>query len=52
MANLTVALNGIEVGRLSLGRSGAMAFRYLPEWLDRPGARAISSVFARETPHF
>ncbi|WP_139790029.1 HipA N-terminal domain-containing protein [Halomonas sp. BC2] len=52
MANLTVALNGIEVGRLSLGRSGAMAFRYLPEWLDHPGARAISSVFARETPHF
>lgn len=42
MANLTVALNGIEVGRLSLGRSGAMAFRYLPEWLNRPGARAIS----------
>lgn len=42
MANLTVALNGIEVGVLSLDRSGAMSFRYLPKWLQRPGARAIS----------
>nr|WP_298375642.1 type II toxin-antitoxin system HipA family toxin [uncultured Halomonas sp.] len=42
MANLTVALNGIEVGRLSLESSGAMLFRYLPEWVNRPGARAIS----------
>lgn len=42
MANLKVALNGIEVGRLSLDRSGAMSFSYLPEWLQRSGARAIS----------
>lgn len=42
MPNLTVALNGIEVGKLTLERSGAMAFQYNPEWLDRPGARAIS----------
>ncbi|PSJ23442.1 serine/threonine protein kinase [Halomonas sp. ND22Bw] len=42
MANLTVAMNGIEVGTLSLARSGAMAFQYRREWIDRPGARAVS----------
>ncbi len=42
MPNLTVALNGIEVGKLTLERSGAMAFQYDPGWLERPGARAIS----------
>ena len=42
MPDLTVALNGIQVGRLTLERSGAMAFQYLPDWLSRPGARAIS----------
>ncbi len=29
MPDLTVALNGIQVGRLTLGRSGAMAFHFL-----------------------
>lgn len=42
MPNLIVAMNGIEVGVLVLARSGAMTFRYLPEWFNRPGARAIS----------
>lgn len=42
MANLVVALNGLEVGRLEVTRSGALSFRYLPEWVQRPGARAIS----------
>lgn len=42
MPNLKVALNGIEVGVLNLDRSGALSFRYLPEWLQHPGARAIS----------
>ncbi len=42
MASLTVAMNGIEVGVLSVARSGAMAFHYLAEWVNRPGARAIS----------
>lgn len=42
MPDLTVALNGIQIGKLTLERSGAMAFQYLPEWLSRPGARAIS----------
>ncbi|MCD8520925.1 MAG: type II toxin-antitoxin system HipA family toxin [Saccharospirillaceae bacterium] len=42
MADLTVAMNGIEVGRLSMEASGAMSFRYLDSWYERPGARAIS----------
>src|SRR5690554_15854 len=42
MPNLIVAMNGIEVGVLILARSGAMTFRYLPEWFNRGGARAIS----------
>jgi len=42
MPNLVVAMNGIEVGVLALARSGAMSFRYLPEWFSRAGARAIS----------
>nr|WP_306766887.1 type II toxin-antitoxin system HipA family toxin [Halomonas marinisediminis] len=42
LTSLTVAMNGIEVGTLSQDRSGAMTFRYRPEWLKRPGARAIS----------
>ncbi|AXY44009.1 type II toxin-antitoxin system HipA family toxin [Halomonas sp. JS92-SW72] len=42
MPNLVVAMNGIEVGVLTLARSGAMTFRYLPEWFNRAGARAIS----------
>ncbi len=42
MLKLTVALNGIEAGTLTLERTGAMAFEYLPQWLGRPGARAIS----------
>ena len=42
MSQLLVALNGIEVGVLEKARSGAMTFRYLQEWVRRPGARAIS----------
>ncbi len=42
MERLIVAMNGIEVGYLDRDRSGAMAFRYLGDWLDRPGARPIS----------
>lgn len=39
---LTVALNGIRVGALGRERSGAMSFQYTEDWLNRPGARAIS----------
>lgn len=42
MPDLNVALNGIEVGKLTLENSGAMAFQYYPAWLNQPGARAIS----------
>ena len=42
MPNLIVAMNGIEVGVLTLARSGAMSFRYFPAWFNRAGARAIS----------
>src|SRR5690554_870498 len=42
MSQLLVALNGIEVGILEKARSGAMTFQYLKEWVNRPGARAIS----------
>ena len=42
MPQLIVALNGLHVGALTLDRSGGMEFQYNAEWLDRPGARAIS----------
>lgn len=42
MNSLIVALNGIQVGRLQLETSGAMAFQYSTDWLNRNGARAIS----------
>lgn len=42
MSDLIVALNSIEVGKLTLENSGAMAFQYYPDWLEKPGARAIS----------
>src|SRR5690554_3760136 len=42
MSDLNVALNGIEVGKLTLEISGAMAFQYYPAWLNQPGARAMS----------
>lgn len=42
MARLTIAMNGIEVGHLTLERSGAMTFQYRRDWIAQPGARAIS----------
>lgn len=42
MARLIAALNGVEIGILTKDTSGAMTFQYLPEWVSRPGARAIS----------
>mgnify|MGYP003150047746 CR=1 FL=1 len=42
MPNLIVALNGIGIGRLTLEKSGAMAFQYYSDWVERRGARAIS----------
>ncbi|MCK7545014.1 type II toxin-antitoxin system HipA family toxin [Marinobacter bryozoorum] len=42
MARLTIAMNGIEVGHLTLERSGAMTFEYRRDWIAQPGARAIS----------
>ena len=42
MNRLIVALNGIQTGELQLESSGAMAFQYSKDWLDRPGARPIS----------
>ncbi|MGC3872095.1 type II toxin-antitoxin system HipA family toxin [Halomonas sp. GXIMD04776] len=52
MASLKVALNGIEVGGLSLEPSGAIMFRYLPEWVNRPGARAISLSLPLTTSNY
>ena len=34
MPNLLVAMNGIEVGVLTLARSGAMSFRYFAAWFN------------------
>lgn len=52
MPSLTVALNGIDIGKLTLDRSGAMTFQYNPGWLERPGARAISlSLPLSSTPY-
>jgi serine/threonine-protein kinase HipA len=42
MPDLIVALNGIEVGMLTLETSGAMVFQYSPSWQNTPGARAVS----------
>ncbi|NWO07933.1 MAG: type II toxin-antitoxin system HipA family toxin [Alteromonadaceae bacterium] len=42
MARLTVAMNGIEVAHLTKDTRGGMDFQYLPAWLTRSGARAIS----------
>lgn len=42
MARLTVAMNGMEIGSLTLEKSGAMTFQYRRDWIERPGARAIS----------
>jgi len=42
MDRLILAMNGIEVGMLERGRSGAMRFAYSDQWLSRPGARPIS----------
>jgi len=42
MPDLLVALNGVEVGKLTLETSGAMVFQYSPAWQNQPGARAIS----------
>ncbi|MDC9594486.1 HipA N-terminal domain-containing protein [Xenorhabdus sp. IM139775] len=42
MNKLTVALNGLEVGTLFRDKKGAMSFQYKDEWLEEPGARAIS----------
>jgi len=42
MAKLIVAMNGIKVGILAKDNRGGMDFQYLPTWLSRPGARAIS----------
>jgi len=52
VANLIVALNGIQVGVLTQGSDGSLRFRYLPEWLQMDGARAISlSLPLKKTPH-
>ena len=50
MSVLIVAMNGIEVGYLSLQTSGAMSFQYQQGWLDRPGARAISLSLPKGFP--
>lgn len=39
---LSVAMNGIEVGKWSLLANGATEFQYIPEWLAFPRCRAIS----------
>jgi len=45
-------MNGLRVGSLSLDVGGGMAFRYVPEWLQTPGARPVSlSLSLRRQPH-
>ncbi len=39
---LGVWMNGIQVGSLTQSTSGALAFVYVPEWLETDGARPIS----------
>ncbi|MCW8331875.1 type II toxin-antitoxin system HipA family toxin [Photobacterium sp. SDRW27] len=42
MADLTVAMNGYEVGVLHQSPTGAHRFQYAESWLATPGARPIS----------
>ena len=42
MDRLILAMNGLEIGVLERGGSGAMRFAYYDQWLSRPGARPIS----------
>lgn len=52
MSRLIVALNGTQVGLLSQHTAGTMSFQYLPEWLAREGARAVSlSLPLRAAPY-
>ncbi len=52
MAHLTVAMNGVDVGVLTLSRSGAMSFQYHEHWYNRPGARAISLSLPLSTKRY
>lgn len=52
MDRMIVALNGIEVGSLERHRSGAMSFRYLSDWLVRPGARPLSLSLPLSEQHY
>lgn len=42
MANLTIAMNGYQVGTLYRSPSGAHEFWYHQDWLNTPGSRPIS----------
>lgn len=42
MSELLVAMNGVSVGFLKKEPSGGLKFTYAEDWLNRPGARAIS----------
>ncbi|GGB31533.1 serine/threonine protein kinase [Oceanisphaera marina] len=51
MANLTIAMNGYQVGTLYRSPSGAHEFWYNQDWLNMPGARPISlSLPLRQQP--
>ena len=42
MTDLTVAMNGLVVGRLGKSPSGELTFEYSDEWLSRAGTRPVS----------
>lgn len=39
---LGVWMNGLRVGSLTMSTAGALAFRYVTDWLETPGARPVS----------
>lgn len=39
---VTIWMNGLKVGELTKSSAGALAFAYVPEWLETRGARPIS----------
>ncbi len=41
-STLAVWMNGLQVGELTKSSTGALAFAYVPEWLETGGARPIS----------
>ena len=52
MRRLAVYLNREEVGRLTQGDSGLLAFSYKPEWIQRADASPLSRTLPLQTEPF